>query len=63
MPSELNLHSAVYILQAFGEYVHKLEEIMERKARCVHSMRAQLQPYLKSTPSSEHQHKQEEDNH
>ncbi|KAK2837212.1 hypothetical protein Q5P01_014424 [Channa striata] len=32
---------------AFGEYIHKLEKIMERKAQCVHSMRAQLQPYLK----------------
>uniref|UniRef100_A0A672G465 Kinesin-like protein n=1 Tax=Salarias fasciatus TaxID=181472 RepID=A0A672G465_SALFA len=31
----------------FGEYVHRLEEIMEKKAQCVHSMRAQLQPYLK----------------
>ncbi|XP_008292655.1 kinesin-like protein KIF24 [Stegastes partitus] len=31
---------------AFGEYVHKLEEIMERKAWCVRSMRAQLQPFL-----------------
>ncbi|XP_035022862.2 uncharacterized protein LOC118115664 isoform X2 [Hippoglossus stenolepis] len=31
---------------AFGEYVNKLEEIMEKKALCVHSMRAQLQPYL-----------------
>uniref|UniRef100_A0AAQ5XKX5 Kinesin motor domain-containing protein n=1 Tax=Amphiprion ocellaris TaxID=80972 RepID=A0AAQ5XKX5_AMPOC len=31
---------------AFGEYILKLEEIMEKKARCVHSMRAQLQPYL-----------------
>ncbi|XP_029365940.1 uncharacterized protein LOC115048539 isoform X2 [Echeneis naucrates] len=34
---------------AFGEYVHKLDEIMERKAKSVHSMRAQLQPYLKSS--------------
>uniref|UniRef100_A0A672G9Q4 Kinesin-like protein n=1 Tax=Salarias fasciatus TaxID=181472 RepID=A0A672G9Q4_SALFA len=32
----------------FGEYVHRLEEIMEKKAQCVHSMRAQLQPYLKT---------------
>ncbi|KAM4577424.1 uncharacterized protein PAE49_007223 isoform 2-T2 [Odontesthes bonariensis] len=32
---------------AFEEYVRKLAEIVERKARCVHSMRAQLQPYLK----------------
>ncbi|KAM3611672.1 uncharacterized protein V6R79_022300 [Siganus canaliculatus] len=31
---------------AFGEYVHKLGEIMERKMMCVHSMIAQLQPYL-----------------
>ncbi|XP_042276051.1 uncharacterized protein LOC121903263 isoform X1 [Thunnus maccoyii] len=49
---------------AFEDYVHKLEDIMKRKARCVHSMRAQLQPYLKlSPPSSDNQHKQEEDNH
>ncbi|CAG5923489.1 unnamed protein product, partial [Menidia menidia] len=32
---------------AFEEYVHKLAEIMERKASCVQSMKAQLQPYLK----------------
>ncbi|XP_035495202.1 uncharacterized protein LOC118313666 isoform X1 [Scophthalmus maximus] len=38
---------------AFGEYVHKLEEIMERKAWCVHSMRAQLQPYLKPSHSNQ----------
>ncbi|CAB1321626.1 unnamed protein product [Coregonus sp. 'balchen'] len=30
----------------FREYVQKLEEIMEQKAVCVQSMRAQLQPYL-----------------
>ncbi|XP_018523899.1 uncharacterized protein LOC108878082 isoform X2 [Lates calcarifer] len=38
---------------AFGEYVHKLEEIMERKAQCVRSMRAQLQPYLKPSHSNQ----------
>lgn len=32
---------------ALGEYVYKLAEIMERKARCANSMKAQLQPYLK----------------
>nr|XP_004544746.1 kinesin-like protein KIF24 isoform X2 [Maylandia zebra] len=36
---------------AFGEYVQQLEEIMEKKAWCVHSMRAQLQPYLKPITS------------
>ncbi|XP_041854718.1 uncharacterized protein LOC121648582 [Melanotaenia boesemani] len=36
---------------ALGEYVHKLAEIMERKARCAHSMKAQLQPYLKPIQS------------
>ncbi|XP_023266417.1 uncharacterized protein LOC111658217 [Seriola lalandi dorsalis] len=46
---------------AFGEYVHKLEEIMERKAQCVHSMRAQLQPYLKPSHFSQ-PHNQREDN-
>ncbi|KAG7276720.1 hypothetical protein CRUP_006899, partial [Coryphaenoides rupestris] len=30
----------------FGDYVHRLEDIMERRARCVQSMRSQLQPYL-----------------
>ncbi|CAI5650192.1 unnamed protein product [Oreochromis niloticus] len=45
---------------AFGEYVHQLEEIMEKKARCVHSMRAQLQPYLKPITSN---HQQGADNH
>lgn len=48
--------------QAFGEYVHKLEDIMERKARCVHSMIAQLQPYLKLSQSNQ-PHNKEEDNH
>ncbi|KAM9361014.1 kinesin-like protein KIF24 [Symphorus nematophorus] len=38
---------------AFGEYIHKLGELMERKARCVHSMIAQLQPYLKTSPSNQ----------
>ncbi|XP_042338194.1 uncharacterized protein LOC121939422 [Plectropomus leopardus] len=47
---------------AFGEYVHKLEDIMERKARCVHSMLAQLRPYLKPSYSNQ-PHNQEEDNH
>ncbi|XP_045889775.1 uncharacterized protein LOC123959647 [Micropterus dolomieu] len=37
---------------AFGEYVHKLQEIMERKAECVHSMIAQLQPYLQPNHSN-----------
>ncbi|XP_044053578.1 uncharacterized protein LOC122876847 isoform X2 [Siniperca chuatsi] len=46
---------------AFGEYVHKLEEIMERKARCVHSMISQLQPYLKPSHSNQ-LHNQGEDN-
>ncbi|KAM7416677.1 hypothetical protein PAMA_018639 [Pampus argenteus] len=46
---------------SFGEYIHKLEEIMERKAQCVHSMRAQLQSYLKLSPSFHHQHIQAED--
>ncbi|XP_030593526.1 kinesin-like protein KIF24 isoform X2 [Archocentrus centrarchus] len=45
---------------AFGEYVHKLEEIMEKKAWCVHRIRAQLQPYLKPVPSN---HPQGGDNH
>ncbi|XP_026177697.1 kinesin-like protein KIF24 isoform X2 [Mastacembelus armatus] len=37
---------------AFGEYINKLEKIMERKAQCVQIMRAQLQPFLKpSYPS------------
>ncbi|XP_049907216.1 uncharacterized protein LOC126394445 [Epinephelus moara] len=47
---------------AFGEYVHKLEDIMERKARCVHSMLAQLQPYLKPSLSKQ-PHNQGKDNH
>uniref|UniRef100_A0A3P9IZF2 Kinesin motor domain-containing protein n=1 Tax=Oryzias latipes TaxID=8090 RepID=A0A3P9IZF2_ORYLA len=34
---------------AFGEFVNKLEEIMERKVNCIQSMRAQLQPYLKES--------------
>ncbi|XP_067377374.1 kinesin-like protein KIF24 isoform X2 [Channa argus] len=38
---------------AFGEYIHTLEKIMERKAQCVHSMRAQLQPYLKPKQSNQ----------
>ncbi|KAM9858789.1 kinesin-like protein KIF24 [Aulostomus maculatus] len=39
----------------FADYVLELEEIMERKARCVHSMRTQLQPYLQTRPAPEHQ--------
>uniref|UniRef100_A0A3Q2Q5S0 Uncharacterized LOC105919083 n=2 Tax=Fundulus heteroclitus TaxID=8078 RepID=A0A3Q2Q5S0_FUNHE len=33
---------------AFVEFVHKLAEILEKKARCVHSMRAQLRACLKT---------------
>ncbi|XP_076587293.1 uncharacterized protein LOC143321062 [Chaetodon auriga] len=47
---------------AFGEYVHKLGEIMERKARCVHSMIAQLQPYMKTSHCNQ-PHNPGEDNH
>ncbi|XP_047448792.1 uncharacterized protein LOC125012723 isoform X2 [Mugil cephalus] len=42
---------------AFGEYINRLEEIMERKAQSVRNMRAQLQPYLKPTHSN-HLHPQ-----
>lgn len=52
----------LFALQAFGEYVHKLEEIMERKAWCVHSMRAQLQPYLKPSHSNQTHNQWEENN-
>ncbi|KAM4579460.1 uncharacterized protein V3H82_008677 [Fundulus diaphanus] len=37
---------------AFVEFVHKLAEILERKARCVHSMRAQLRACLKTNHHS-----------
>ncbi|XP_059192711.1 uncharacterized protein LOC131974423 [Centropristis striata] len=47
---------------AFGDYVQKLENIMEKKARCVHSMIAQLQPYLRPSHSNQ-PHNQEGDNH
>ncbi|KAK9523385.1 hypothetical protein VZT92_019780 [Zoarces viviparus] len=47
---------------AFGEYVHKLVDIMERKARCVQIMIAQLQPYLKPSHSNQ-PHGREEDNY
>lgn len=50
----------LFFCQAFGDYVHQLEEIMEKKARCVHSMRAQLQPYLKPITSN---HPQGADDH
>ncbi|XP_034547184.1 uncharacterized protein LOC117818427 isoform X2 [Notolabrus celidotus] len=44
---------------AFSEYIHNLEEIMKRKAQCVHSMIAQLQPYLKTIGSHQaHDHNQ-----
>ncbi|XP_070689493.1 kinesin-like protein KIF24 [Pempheris klunzingeri] len=36
----------------FATYVHKLEEIMERKAQCVHGMIAQLQPFLQLSHSN-----------
>ncbi|XP_074525839.1 uncharacterized protein LOC141790100 [Halichoeres trimaculatus] len=49
---------------AFSEYIHKLEEIMKKKAQCVHSMIAQLQPYLRSHHSNQaHTHNQEVDHH
>lgn len=38
--------------QAFVEFVHKLAEILERKARCVHNMRTQLRAYLKTNHHS-----------
>ncbi|XP_031712448.1 uncharacterized protein LOC116388580 isoform X1 [Anarrhichthys ocellatus] len=47
---------------AFGEYVHKLVDIMERKAHCVQIMIAQLQPYLKPSHSNQ-PHGREEDNY
>ncbi|XP_034728726.1 uncharacterized protein LOC117945379 [Etheostoma cragini] len=47
---------------AFREYVHKLEDIMDKKARCVHSMIAQLQPYLQPSHSNQ-PHNQKEENH
>ncbi|XP_062418211.1 kinesin-like protein KIF24 isoform X4 [Pungitius pungitius] len=37
---------------AFGEYAHKLVDIMERKARCAQSMITQLQPFLKPSHSN-----------
>ncbi|XP_055367559.1 kinesin-like protein KIF24 [Betta splendens] len=37
----------------FREYICKLVKIMERKAQCVHSMRAQLQSYLTPNHSSQ----------
>ncbi|XP_040897283.1 uncharacterized protein LOC121184013 [Toxotes jaculatrix] len=46
---------------AFGEYICKLEEIMERKAQCVNSMRAHLQPYLRPSHSNQ-PYKQGKDN-
>ncbi|XP_054467751.1 uncharacterized protein LOC129101833 [Anoplopoma fimbria] len=45
---------------AFEEYVHKLEDIMERKARCIQSMIAHLQPYLKPNPSNQQQDREED---
>lgn len=49
---------------AFSEYIHKLEEIMKRKAQCVYSMIAQLQPYLETHHSHQvHTHNQEVDHH
>ncbi|XP_043968526.1 kinesin heavy chain-like [Gambusia affinis] len=36
----------------FVEFVHKLDELLERKAQCVHSMKAHLRPYLKTNHHS-----------
>ncbi|XP_014853718.1 PREDICTED: uncharacterized protein LOC106924499 isoform X1 [Poecilia mexicana] len=36
----------------FVEFVHKLDEILERKAQCVHNMKAHLKPYLKTNHHS-----------
>ncbi|XP_027889708.1 uncharacterized protein LOC114154626 [Xiphophorus couchianus] len=36
----------------FVEFVHKLDEILERKAQCVHSMKAHLRHYLKTNHHS-----------
>lgn len=47
--------------QEFGEYVHKLGEIMARKARCVHGMIAHLEPYLKSF-NQRHNHVEDSNN-
>lgn len=47
--------------QEFGEYVHKLGEIMAQKARCVHGMIAHLQPYLKSF-NQRHNHEEDSNN-
>lgn len=48
--------------QEFGEYIHKLGEIMVRKAKCVHSMIAQLQPYLKSVHSNQRHNREHDSN-
>ncbi|XP_054629123.1 kinesin-like protein KIF24 [Dunckerocampus dactyliophorus] len=40
----------------FGDYVDKLEEIMERNARCLHSMRTKLHMYRMSSSLREVQH-------
>ncbi|KAK5932472.1 hypothetical protein CgunFtcFv8_004174 [Champsocephalus gunnari] len=45
---------------AFGDYVHKLKEIMERKALCVHIMKSHLQQYLKPSQCNQPHHQEKE---
>ncbi|CAJ1068424.1 kinesin-like protein KIF24 isoform X1 [Xyrichtys novacula] len=47
----------------FSEYVHKLEEIMTKKAKCVNNMIAQLRPYLGPCYSNQAKKHNKEDNH
>lgn len=48
--------------QEFWEYIHKLGEIMVRKAKCVHGMIAQLQPYLKSVHANQRHNREDNSN-
>ncbi|XP_034068537.1 uncharacterized protein LOC117543954 [Gymnodraco acuticeps] len=45
---------------AFGDYIHKLKEIMERKALCVHIMKSHLQQYLKPSQCNQPHHQEKE---
>lgn len=43
-----------YLLQAFGEYIDKLLEVMEKKANSVNNVIAQVQTYMMASHASSH---------
>lgn len=46
----------IFHTQAFGEYIDKLLEVMEKKANSVNNVIAQVQTYMMASHASSHDH-------